>query len=276
MFPAPFRYLRAASLDDAVGLLAENEDAKLLAGGQSLIPLMKLRLAFPEVVVDVGGLADLKYVRAEEQEVAIGALTRFCDLVRSDVIARECPAVGYVASMVGDAQVRHRGTIGGSLAHADPASDLPGLLVALEASVVAVSAQGQRVIPATGFFEAFLTSALSDDEVVTEIRVPRGIARFRYEKFTRRAQEWAVLGVATIRDDRTGNTRVGLVNAGPTPLRAAHVEAAVAAHESPRAAALEVVHDIQPSADAVASVEYRRHLAVALVERTLRQIEKSA
>ena len=276
MFPAPFRYLRAASLDDAVGLLAENEDAKLLAGGQSLIPLMKLRLAFPEVVVDVGGLADLKYVRVDGQEVAIGALTRFCDLVRSDVIERECPAVGYVASMVGDAQVRHRGTIGGSLAHADPASDLPGLLVALEASIVAVSARGQRVIPATGFFEAFLTSALSDDEVVTEIRIPRGIARFRYEKFTRRAQEWAVLGVVTIRDDRTGNTRVGLVNAGPTPLRAAHVEAAVAAHESPRAAALEVVHDMQPSADAVASVEYRRHLAVALVERTLRQIEKSA
>lgn len=272
MFPSPFRYQRASSVEEAIRFLSDNDDAKLLAGGQSLLPLMKLRLSFPETIIDVSRLETLKYVRLDSGYLAIGALTRFCDLVRSHLVQRECPALAYVASLVGDPQVRHRGTIGGSLSHADPASDLPALLLTLEGSLVAVSVRGKRVIPAADFFRAFLTSALDEDEIVTEIRIPRGGRSFRYEKFTRRAQEWAIIGVATVRDELTGVTRIGLVNAGPTPLRATRVEAAVASGAPPATAAREVVRDMQPSADAVASIDYRRHLAVTLVERTLREI----
>ena len=269
MFPSPFSYTRPTSLGDALAVLSEHrETAKLLAGGQSLLPLMKLRLAAPESLIDLGALTDLSYIRVEGDQLAIGALTRFCDLERSDLVRRECPALAHVASLVGDPQVRHRGTIGGTLAHADPASDLPTLLLALGGSVTVRNTDRPRTIVGDDLFEGFLSTVIADDEILTEVRLPRQSGPWAYEKFTRRAQEWAIIGVATVRDDQ-GRVRVSLANAGSTPLRGQHVEAALADGADAAGAAGEVVHDINPSADASASIEYRRHLAVTLVERAL-------
>jgi aerobic carbon-monoxide dehydrogenase medium subunit len=273
VFPSPFRYARAGSLDEALSVLDDlHDEVKVLAGGQSLLPLMKLRLAAPEAVLDIGALEALRFVRVEPTELVVGALTCFADLERSSVVAHECQVLGHVAARIGDPQVRHRGTIGGSLSHGDPASDLPALLLALQASLVLTSRRGARVVPASEFFQAFLTTALGDDELLTEVRIPRVRRTFRYEKFTRRAQEWAIVGVATVRDLDAETTRIGLVNLGPTPLRAHQVEAALAAGADPAVAAARVIDDVAPSADTVASAEFRRHLAVTLVRRTLEEI----
>ncbi|HEY9389841.1 MAG TPA: xanthine dehydrogenase family protein subunit M [Mycobacteriales bacterium] len=277
MFPSPFSYARPSSLPEALAILAEyRDDAKVLAGGQSLIPLLKLRLAAPGAIVDIGGLESLNHTRVDADHLVVGALTRYCDLERSDLVRRECPVLGHVASLVGDPQVRHRGTIGGSLAHADPASDLPALLLALDGSVRLTSGRGSRDVPAQDFFQGFLTTAMADDEIVTEVRIPRGCRSWRYEKFTRRAQEWAVLGVVVVRDDQTGQVRVGLVNAGSTPLRAHTVEAALAGGADAATAARQVAEDMHPSADVAASAEYRRHLAVTLLERILHELDVAA
>lgn len=269
MFPSPFSYARPTSLGDALAVLSESrETAKLLAGGQSLLPLMKLRLAAPESLIDLGALTDLSYIRIEGEQLAVGALTRFCDLERSELVRRECPALAHVASLVGDPQVRHRGTIGGTLAHADPASDLPTLLLALGGSVTVRNTDRTRTIVGDDLFEGFLSTVIADDEILTEVRFPRHSGTWAYEKFTRRAQEWAIIAVAAVRDDR-GQVRVALANAGSTPLRGRHVEAALSDGADAAAAAGQVVNDIHPSADASASVDYRRHLAVTLVERAL-------
>ena len=277
MFPNPFSYARPSSLPEALALLAQyRDDAKVLAGGQSLIPLLKLRLAAPTAILDIGALESLNYTRVDSDDLVVGALTRYCDLERSDVVRRECPALGHVSSMVGDPQVRHRGTIGGSLAHADPASDLPALLLALDGSVLVTNKRRSRLVSAQDFFHGFLTTDLADDEIVTEIRIPRARRSWRYEKFARRAQEWAVIGVVVIRDEQTGTIRIGLVNAGSTPLRAHTVERALADGADPASAARLVVGDMQPSADVAASAEYRRHLAVTLLERILRELDVAA
>ena len=269
MFPSPFSYARPTSLGDALAVLSENQEtAKLLAGGQSLLPLMKLRLAAPESLIDLGALTDLSYVRVDGDQLAVGALTRFCDVERSDLVRRECPALAHVASLVGDPQVRHRGTIGGSLAHADPASDLPTLLLALGGSVSVTNTGRTRTIVGEDLFEGFLSTVIADDEILTEVRIPRQKGTWAYEKFTRRAQEWAIIGVAAARDDR-GQVRVSLANAGSTPLRGRHVESALVDGADAAAAAQQVVHDIHPSADASSSVAYRRSLAVTLVGRAL-------
>jgi len=270
VIPAAFDYVRADSADAAIAALVEHGDeAKLLAGGHSLLPLMKLRLAAPSVLVDIGRLADLSYVRDAGDHVAIGGLTRHRDLETSDLLAAEAPILRHAAGQVGDPQVRHRGTIGGSVAHGDGASDLPAVLIALGATIVAKGPTGERTIAVDDFFTGFLETALQPDELLTEIRVPKvGTAGWSFQKFNRRAQDWAIVGVALVRNGTTG---VGLVNMGSQPLRAAAVEAALAGGASNEDAAAVADEGTEPPEDLNASVEYRRHLARVLVRRALEE-----
>lgn len=271
MIPAAFDYVRAESADHAVALLGEHGDeAKLLAGGHSLLPMMKLRLAVPAVLVDLGRVTELSYVRDAGDHVAIGALTRHHDVETSDLLRAEVPLLAHAASHVGDPQVRHRGTIGGTLAHSDPASDMPAALLALDAVLVATGPSGVREIPIAEFFTGYFESALADDEVLTEVRVPK-VPRvgWSFQKFNRRAQDWAIVGVAAVHGD--GRTGIGLINMGSTPLRAAASESALAAGAGISDAAAAADDGTDPSADLNASEEYRRHLARVLVRRALEE-----
>jgi carbon-monoxide dehydrogenase medium subunit len=270
VIPSAFDYVRADSVDGALAALAEHGDeAKLLAGGHSLLPLMKLRLAAPSVVVDIGRLAELSYIRDAGDHVAIGGLTRHHDLEVSDLLGTEAPILRHAAGQVGDPQVRHRGTIGGSIAHGDPASDLPAVLLALRATLVATGPDGERTIPVDDFFHGFLETALAPTELLTEIRVPKVAgAGWSFQKFNRRAQDWAIVGVALVRNGTTG---VGLVNMASVPVRATAVEAALAGGASDAEAAALAAEGTEPSADLNASVEFRRHLAQVLVGRALTQ-----
>ncbi|MGA7836191.1 MAG: xanthine dehydrogenase family protein subunit M [Acidimicrobiales bacterium] len=269
MIPAPFEYARVRSVDEALTLLAEHDgDAKLLAGGHSLLPLMKLRLATPTLLIDIARLKELSYVREEDGHVAIGALTRHHDVATSPVANAHAELLAHVAGQIGDPQVRHRGTIGGSIAHGDPASDLPAALLALGGSVVVEGRSGRREVNATDFHLSFFETALAPDEVLIEVRVPRSSTDgWGFEKLTKRAQDWAIVGaVATRHDDGVG---VGLINMGPVPLRAHVVEAALAAGASARDAAELADANTDPASDFNASAEYRRHLARVLVRRAL-------
>ena len=272
MIPAPFDYQRAASVDEAIGLLSEHGDeAKLLAGGHSLLPLMKLRLAAPTMLIDIGRIADLSFVSAgPDGSMAIGALTRHQDLATSDVLREQVPLLAHVAGQIGDPQVRHRGTIGGAVVHGDPASDLPAALLALRATLVARGPGGAREIAADDFFTGFLETALADDEVLTEVRVPAvpGVG-WAFEKFNRRAQDWAIVGVAAVLADGAGGPGVGLVNMGSLPLRATGVEDALRSGLSAVDAAARADEGTEPPDDLNASPEYRRHLAQVLVRRAL-------
>jgi carbon-monoxide dehydrogenase medium subunit len=275
MIPAAFDYVRADSAEHAVKLLGEHgDDAKLLAGGHSLLPLMKLRLATPAVLVDLGRVSDLSYVRDAGDHVAVGALTRHHDVEHSDLLGTEAPLLRHAAGQVGDPQVRHRGTIGGSIAHGDPASDLPAVLLALRATLVAQGPSGTREIPVDDFFTGFLETALAPDEVLTEIRVPKVPgAGWSFQKFNRRAQDWAIVGVACLRNN--GSTGIGLVNMGAKPLRATAAESAITGGGSAEDAAAVADQDTEPSADLNASTEYRRHLARVLVRRALDEAASS-
>jgi carbon-monoxide dehydrogenase medium subunit len=269
VIPAAFDYVRAGSAEEAISLIGEHGDeAKFLAGGHSLLPLMKLRLAQPTVLVDIGRLSDLSYIRDAGDHVAIGALTRHMDVENSDVLQQHVPLLAHAASHVGDPQVRHRGTIGGSLAHADPASDLPATTLALGATYVAQGPDGTREIAASDFYEGFLTSSLAADEMLTEIRVPKmGDAGWGFQKFNRRAQDWAIVGVAAWR--RNGESGVALVNMGSTPVLASSVSSALSQGASIEDAAEQAAAEAEPQADLNASVEYRTHLAKVLVKRAL-------
>jgi aerobic carbon-monoxide dehydrogenase medium subunit len=280
MIPAAFDYVRAGSADEAVQLLSSHgEDAKLLAGGHSLIPLMKLRLASPAVLIDVARVRDLSYIRDGGDHVAIGALTRHHDVEHSDLLKTEAPILAHVAGLVGDPQVRHRGTIGGSLAHGDPASDLPATVLALGGTLVARGPGGERMIAATDFFTGFLETALAPDELLTEIRVPKVAgAGWSYQKFNRRALDWAIVGVAAVKNVPRGNggaprngTGVALVNMGSTPLRATAVEQALSSGAAIGEAAMAAPEGTEPPTDLNASPEYRRHLAQVLVRRALEE-----
>ncbi|MCU1372919.1 MAG: Carbon monoxide dehydrogenase [Actinomycetia bacterium] len=273
MITAPFDYVRAESVDHAVQLLgAHGEDAKLLAGGHSLLPLMKLRLATPSVLVDVGRLAELSYVRDAGDHVAIGALTCHHDVATSDLVATDVPLLGHVAGQVGDPQVRHRGTIGGSVVHGDPASDLPAALLALRATLVTTGPSGPREHPVDGFFTGFLETAIGADEVLTEIRVPKvPLAGWSFQKFQRRAQDWAIVGVACVRNGTTG---IGLVNMGSTSLRAVAVEDALTSGASIADAAALAADGAEPPDDLNAAPDYRRHLARVLVRRALEEASR--
>jgi carbon-monoxide dehydrogenase medium subunit len=220
------------------------------------------------VLVDIGRLRDLSYIREAGDTIAIGALTRHRDVETSDVLSKLCPILPHAASYVGDPQVRHRGTIGGSVAHADPASDLPATLLALGAEFVARSRSGERVIPAREFFQGFLESALAPDELLTEIRVPKAPGAFGFQKFNRRAQDWAIVGVAAVRTNGSGGG-IGLVNMGSTPIFAEAATNAWLQGASPTEAAELATSEAEPQADLNASVEYRVHLAKVLTRRAL-------
>ena len=269
MIPAAFDFVRAGSVDEASSLLVQHGDeAKLIAGGHSLLPLMKLRLAQPSVLIDVARIKELSFVRDAGDHLAIGSLTRHRDVETNPLIKQHAALLAHAAGQVGDPQVRHRGTIGGSIAHADPASDLPAVVLAMGGSLVAKGAKGERVIQASDFFKGFLESALTPDEVLTEIRVPKMQgAGWSFQKFNRRAQDWAIVGVAAVKSN--GHTGVALVNMAPTPVFASSVVSALAGGASATDAAQRADAEADPSADLNASVEYRRHLAKVLVRRAL-------
>jgi aerobic carbon-monoxide dehydrogenase medium subunit len=271
MIPAPFDYQRAGSVDEAIELLvAHGDDAKLLAGGHSLLPLMKLRLAQPTVLVDIGRIGDQSYVEDGGGTVRIGALTRHHDVASSDLVREQVPLLAEVAGQIGDPQVRHRGTIGGAIAHGDPASDLPAVLLALRGTLVVRGPGGEREIAADDFFTGFLETALAPDEVLTELRVPAvpGVG-WAFEKFNRRSQDWAIVGVAAALTNGAGGPGVGLINMGSAPLRAAGVEDALRSGSGAADAAARADEGTEPPGDLNASPEYRRHLAQVLVRRAL-------
>ncbi len=269
MIPAAFDYVRAGSAEEAIALLGEHGDeAKLLAGGHSLLPMMKLRLAVPSVLVDIGRVDDLSYITDGGDHIAVGALTRHRALETSELLAAECPLLGHVAGEVGDPQVRHRGTIGGSLAHSDPASDLPAAVLALGGTLVAQGPNGSREISAGDFFTGYFESALADDEMLTEIRVPKAPGSgWNYQKFNRRAQDWAIVGAAAVTVN--GGTNVALVNMGSVPLRASAVEAALAGGASAADAAEQAAEGTDAPTDLNATPDYRNHLARVLTRRAL-------
>ncbi len=266
MIPAACDYERADSADHAIELLVRHGDeAKLLAGGHSLIPLMRYRLATPAVLVDVGRLDDLRYIESRNGTVAIGALTRHSELEHSEVLARDCGLLASVAAEVGDPAVRHRGTLGGTLAHADPASDLPAAVLALGGTLVARGPDGEREIAAAEFFTGYFESVVAPDEMLVEVRVPTGAGGWNYQKFNRRAQDWAIVGVAVA----GGGSGVSLVNMGSTPVRANAVEEALADGASAADAARLAAEGLDPPADLNADADYRRHLARVLTGRAL-------
>jgi carbon-monoxide dehydrogenase medium subunit len=265
MIPAQFDYVAAESAEHAISLLASHgDDAKLLAGGHSLLPMMKLRLAAPDLLIDIGGLTELAGVSIDGDEVVIGATTRHADLAASELVRAEAPLLAYAAAQVGDPQIRHRGTIGGSLSHADPAADLPMALVALGGSVVLQGPNGTRTVPADDCFLSYFETVVQPDELLIAVRVPRrpGVP-WGYQKFVRRANDWAIVGVAAI------DGRIALANMGPTPLRARAAEQALAAGSSPAAAAEHAADGTSPGEDMHADREYRRHLARVLTRRAL-------
>ena len=269
MIPAAFDYVRAGSAEEAIALLGEHGDeAKLLAGGHSLLPMMKLRLAVPSVLIDIGRVSDLSYISDGGDHIAIGALTRHRAVETSELLAAECPMLAHVAGEVGDPQVRHRGTIGGSLAHSDPASDLPAAVLALGGTLVAQGPNGSREIAAGDFFTGYFESALADDELLTEIRVPKAPGDgWNYQKFNRRAQDWAIVGAAAVTVN--GGTNVALVNMGSTPLRASAVEAALSGGASAADAAEQAAEGTDAPTDLNATPDYRNHLARVLTRRAL-------
>jgi aerobic carbon-monoxide dehydrogenase medium subunit len=265
VIPAPFEYAAARSAGHALELLARfGDDAKLLAGGHSLLPMMKLRLAVPSALIDIGRVADLAGIRSEGDDLVIGATTRHADVAASALVRSGAPLLAHSAAQVGDPQIRHRGTIGGSLAHADPAADLPMALVALGGSVEVMGPGGVRTVAAGDFFAGFFETSLQPGELLSAVRVPRrpGVP-WGYQKFVRRANDWAIVGVAAI------DGRIALANMGPVPLRARAAEQALAAGASPAEAAGLAAEGTEPAEDIHADRAYRQHLARVLTRRAL-------
>jgi carbon-monoxide dehydrogenase medium subunit len=279
MIPAAFDYVRPSTVDEALQALADGgEDAKILAGGQSLIPVMRLRLAAPSTVVDLTRVRELRGVREDGDALVIGAMTTHSDVVSDPLIAQFAPLIAQATETVADRQVRHRGTFGGALAHADPAGDLPAVALALDAEFVIAGTGGRRTVPARDFFVDYLTTALSEDEVLVEVRVPKlqGQWGMHYEKFNRVAQAWSIVAVAAAvrrEDGHIAEARVGLTNMGPTPLRATATEQALAGAaadaEQVAAAAGHAAEGTAPSDDLNARADYRRHLAQVLTRRAV-------
>lgn len=277
MIPARFDYDVAESIEHAVELLgAGGGETKLLAGGQSLIPALKLRIARPAKLVDLGRLTDLAYVKDGGTHMAIGAMTLHAAVAADALLAEHCPIVSYTAAQIGDPQVRHRGTIGGTLSHGDPASDMPAVVLALGSDLVAHGRNGERVIPATEFFTGVFETALQPDEVLVEVRVPKlgASTGWAYAKANRRAQDWATVGVAALVHRDNGDVAgasIGLVNMGATPLRAKAAEDALAGGASIADAAAAVTEGAEPPSDLSGSSEYRAHLARVMARRALEQ-----
>ncbi|MGA5707145.1 FAD binding domain-containing protein [Streptomyces cellulosae] len=277
MIPPAFDYVRPHTVEEAVRALADGgEDAKVLAGGQSLLPLMRLRMAFPRLLVDTGRIPGLRGSRMEGDTLVVGAMTTHHDVLRDALVRRHAGLLAAATATVADPAVRHRGTLGGSLAHADPAADLPAVILALEGELVAVGPRGRRTIPAREFFTDYLETALAPDELLVEVRLPSTDGwGFHYEKFQRVAQAYAIVGVAALVRRDSGSiaeARVGLTNMGSTPLRAPAAEEALAGAADAAAvkrAAGEAAEGTRPSRDTSASPEYRAHLARVLTGRAV-------
>jgi carbon-monoxide dehydrogenase medium subunit len=278
MIPAAFEYNRPTAVDEAVQALSEGgEDAKVMAGGQSLIPMLRLRLAVPSVVVDLAGVADLRGVRDDGDALVIGAMTTHDEVLHNDLVRTHAPLIAQATATVADRQVRHRGTFGGSLAHADPAGDLPSVAAALDVTFEIAGPGGRRSVSESEFFVDYLTSAVQPDEILVSIRVPKlGDWGTHYEMFSRVAQAWAMVGVAAAVRRSNGtitDARVALTNMGPTPVRARGVEEALAGvsatADSIAAAAARAAEGCEPATDVSASADYRAHLATVLTRRAV-------
>jgi len=278
VIPAPFDYVRPSTVDEAVqALAAAGEDAKVLAGGQSLLPVLRMRLAAPTTLIDLGRVAELRGVREEGADLVIGAMTTHYDVQRDALVASHAALLKEATDTVADPQIRHRGTLGGAIAHADPAGDLLAPVLALDASLVVAGPSGRRTVPAADFFRDLFTTALAPDELLVEIRIPKHTGwRAHYEKFNRVAQAWSMVAVAVTVRTEAGvieEARVALTNMGSTPIRASGVEAALvgvqASAESIAAAASHAAEGTNPPVDSNADVEYRRHPAQVLTGRAI-------
>jgi carbon-monoxide dehydrogenase medium subunit len=279
MHPAPFEYEVAESVDHAIELLGQyGEDARPLAGGHSLIPLMRLRLAAPTALIDLGRLDNLRYVREDGDHLAIGALTHHREILNNDLVNEHCGILSYTAGLLGDPSVQHRGTIGGTLAHGDPAGDMPSVMCALEGELVVQGPDGERTVPALEFFKDYLFTDLEPQEVVTEVRVPKlgSNTGWSYKKFSRRSQDWAIVGVAAVVERDNGSissARIGLTSMGSTPLRASAAEQALSGASSDQIAeaANSADEGTSPGSDDAASAEFRRHLARVWTRRAVEE-----
>ncbi len=276
MYPAQFDYKRPATVDEAIALLTQHgDDAKLLAGGHSLIPAMKLRLARPKVVVDIGRIANLSYIReAADGAIAIGAMTTHHDIDRSTLLRERSPLLAETAVHIGDVQVRNKGTIGGSLAHADPAADYPASILALDAEIDLAGPRGRRTVKAGAFFVDLLTTSIAADEILIEIRVPRTAKTVAYVKTEQKASGFALAGVAVVVGP--DGVRVGVTGVAAKAYRATAVEQALSGHTKPTAeaialAAAHAADGVDPLGDIHASPEFRAHLAEVNARRAIEQ-----
>jgi carbon-monoxide dehydrogenase medium subunit len=273
MIPSAFDYVRPGSLDEAISALAANEDVKVLAGGHSLIPAMKLRLAQPRTLIDLTRLRDLSYLRQENNQVAIGAMTTHYEIESSSLIRSACPLLSELASHIGDVQVRNRGTIGGSLVHADPAADWPAAILALDAQLQIAGRDGRRTVKAEDFFVEMMQSAVQPNEILIEIRVPVTSRSVAYVKFAQKASGFAIAGVAAVVDKKGKTVRVGITGISSKPYRATEVEDALRGRElTPEAiaaAAEKATDGIETLNDIHASAEFRAHLGVVNTRRAL-------
>ncbi|MEJ7630281.1 MAG: xanthine dehydrogenase family protein subunit M [Nocardioidaceae bacterium] len=278
MIPASFDYVAPESVADALAALgSDSEEIKVLAGGQSLIPVLRLRLAAPTLLVDIGGIAELHGVSDDGDALVIGALTTHDDVAHDPLIAEHAALLAKAAETVADPQVRHRGTFGGALAHADPAGDMPAAVVALDATMTIVGPEGERTVSAAEFFTDLFTTALTERELLTQIRVPKHTGwGSHYEKFTRVAQQWSIVAVAATVKAEGGTiteAKIGLTNMGLTPIRAHAVEQALvgqpATDEAVRAAAQHATEGTNPPSDTNGDADYRRHLSTVLTRRAV-------
>ncbi|HEY0573522.1 MAG TPA: xanthine dehydrogenase family protein subunit M [Pseudonocardia sp.] len=278
MIPAQFDYVRPTTLDEAVRALSEGgDDVKVLGGGQSLLPVLRLRLAAPTLIVDLGGIAELRGIREDGDRIVVGAMTTHHDVVHDELLHEHVGLLSDAAATVADPQVRHRGTLGGSLSHADPAGDLGAVALALDAEFVIAGPSGRRTVPASEFFVDLFTTALGEDEILAEIRFPRYTGwKHHYEKFNRTAQAWSMVAVAValkVEGGSIAEARVGLTNMGSTPIRATAVEQALvgqqATEDTARAAAEHATEGTSAPSDADAASDYREHLARVLTGRAV-------
>jgi carbon-monoxide dehydrogenase medium subunit len=273
MIPAPFDYLRPNTLDEALAALAGSEEAKILAGGHSLIPAMKLRLAQPRSVIDISRLADLNYIREKNGTITLGAMLTHYEIESSAFLKDRCPLLPEVAAQIGDVQVRNRGTLGGSLVHADPAADWPAPILALDAELEIAGPQGRRVVKASDFFVEMMQSAVQPNEILVEIRVPTTAKSVAYVKFAQKASGFAIAGVAAVVDKPGQSVRVGITGVAAKAYRATGVEAALhgapLTREAMAAAAEKAADGVETLNDIHASAEFRAHLALVHTRRAL-------
>ncbi|WP_068427220.1 FAD binding domain-containing protein [Piscicoccus intestinalis] len=278
MIPASFDYVAPTSLVQALEALRDHGDgAKIIAGGQSLLPILRMRMAAPEVLIDLGNVAELRGVFDDGEGIVVGAMTRYDEFLRDELAREHAGLLVEAVKTVADPQIRHRGTIGGALAHADPAGDVGAPALALDAEFVIVGPSGQRVVPAAEFFVDLFTTAVGDDEILAAIRIPKHTGwGAHYEKFVRVVHQWSIVAVAAtvrVEDGRIAEAKVGLTNMGPTPLRARSVEGALAGceltEEAVGAACASAADGTHPPEDLQGDADYRRHLATVLTRRAV-------